>query len=75
MLCAAVDRSEKVQCQIANRTRMRIDGDAFALVAAENVASFGRDTAQKLAITFAFRNYVKNVAVDQGVVVLWILLL
>ena len=70
----AMDRTEETKRKVAYGSGVRIDRDAFALMTADDVASLGCNASQKVTIAFAFRNYVNDVAVNECVIIFWILL-
>lgn len=51
--CAAVDRSQKIKRQIADRSCVRKDGDPFARMGTDHFVEFGRRTPEQMAITLA----------------------
>lgn len=44
VFCPAMNGSEQVQCQVADRSCVRVDRDAFVLVIAEYLVEFRRRT-------------------------------
>ena len=54
---------------------MRIDGDLFALMVAQNFPELPCAASQKVTIAFAFSDNVVYVAVDEGVIIFGELLL
>lgn len=70
-LCSAMDSSKQMKGQKADRTCMRIDGNAFTLVIAKYVSQLAGDPPQEVPVAFTVGNYVVNAAIDQSVVVAW----
>jgi hypothetical protein len=66
----AVDRADEMQRQKTDRARMRKDRDALAFVNPEDLAQLARCAAKEVAIAFALRDDVVNIAVDERVIIL-----
>src|ERR671912_569299 len=65
-----VDSSDQVQCQKADRPRVRINGDLLTLMRPQDLPKAARASPQELPVALAVGYYMVNVAVDERVVVL-----